>query len=187
MNLIENLIMQNSHIINSWKIELSQISNLLLSLYQKPKLDAQSIFEIEKQLLLGCLASRRLIELDYVSDKVSTINFKITKYPRESSQEDQPLSNLKIGEEYDMLSGQATDVNIKDICSQVLHAKEIFVFTDGQRAYGFYFSSLRDHRKFIYYAQIVKFFSLFASIIANKPVRHELEITNENNILIKPI
>ncbi len=130
--------MKNSDIINLWKDELSQISNFLSSLYQETDLTPQLIFEIEKQLLIGSLASRRLIELNYVSKQVSTINFKITKYPRTTVQKGQTLSNLKLGEEYDMLSGQPADVNIKDICSQIIHAKEIFQFTHGLKVYGFF-------------------------------------------------
>lgn len=173
--------MQDSNLINLWKVELQSISDFLEHHYNDNILDSESEFDLEKKLVLGCLASRRLIQQGCLSSDVSNMKISVTKYPRTNHRNNLAI-NQSIGNEYDLFSGDEVKMTINKICGYILHSKILSVFVNEDHCFGFFFNSDKTYQKWLFYISLINLISLFSSAAFDKPMRHETEVTNEGVI-----
>lgn len=163
--------MIDSRLKRYWLAELEQSAVSLEKLYRSNDWNDDSEFSVEKSIFLGFYAIRKLKESNLLSNKVISLNWKITTYPKS----DKPRQN-KFLNDYQLFSGGFEELNLAVLCNQFIHSNHFSPFIpDGSFCVGFFFASDRESKKKLYYMQLVTVINVFLSVVHEKKMTLELE------------
>ncbi|HCG9589970.1 TPA: hypothetical protein NJ696_004940 [Vibrio parahaemolyticus] len=171
--------MIDSRLKRYWLAELEQSAIYLEKLYRSNDWNDDLEFSVEKSIFIGFYAIRKLKESGLLPNNVTSLNWKITTYPKA----DKPRQNKFIND-YQLFSGGSKQLSLGALCNQFVHSNHFSPFVpDGSFCVGFFFVSDRESKKELYYMQLVSVINVFLSVVHEKKMTLEL-VHNENEFSV---
>lgn len=150
------MIKQDSY----WRKELKGIAFKLEKRYRQQKWSAITEFNFEKEIFIGFFIVRKLMENDYVSLKIVSLNYEVMTYPHTPKIDAKHfLHNINL------MKGEEVTISIKSLCNQFIHSFNLtpFIPRDSEMT-GIYFCSDFFKSKKLFYIQLIKIIELFLAV-----------------------
>jgi hypothetical protein len=162
-----------------WRRDLKKMSDSLKKRYNQKRWDARSINKVEKEIFLGFFMVRKLIENDYVDDRIKSRNIILKEYAKISDTYINDPS--KFPRSYDLMNGNDTQLTYKKLANQFIHSYYFSLFVPFNKSLvGFYFASDDDRSDRIFYLRLLEVIQVYNSVHEDSLLNFEL-IHNPDN------
>lgn len=153
-----------------WKEELLKITHLLENRLNQKRWTTRTSFLFEKEIFTSFYIIRKLVEAEKVSTKNKKINIPCYLIPSTGKTVTRPNKH-RATELYDFIKYKKSNINILDLCNQVIHSY-IFdpTFDEDLLLVGFWVSSDRNRNNFLYsfiLEDVIKVFKIFGKDYPN--------------------
>jgi hypothetical protein len=148
-----------------WKEELWMMADRLEKCKRRRRWTDQSAFLVERDVMFGAYAIRKLIEAHKISDQATAEPLNAERYGLADRVPD--LMNFhRPWDNYDLSAGDIAQLSLREFSNQVIHS---FIFTictnqDGHGFNGLLFSSDRARREFVYFVNADSILTTFRRV-----------------------
>jgi len=148
-----------------WREELRKAADRLEKRSKQRRWTERTYFLVEKDVMVGAYAIRKLIESFKVSDRLRTKRLPVRQFSLVGRVPD--LLNYRFWNSFDLDSGTPADLSLAGLCNQIIHS---YVFVPSgsespdQFVDGFYFTSDRARWSHLYFLSIDDLIEVFRSI-----------------------
>src|SRR5436190_21430437 len=114
-----------------WKTDLVRLADKLEKRFKQKRWTSSSTAALEKEVLVGAYAVRRLIESGHVSKSARAMSIKVTAYAHRNTL---PKSLVRhFLHSYALMSGKPVRMNIKQVMNQFIHSSFFSPFVPFKR------------------------------------------------------
>lgn len=149
-----------------WKEELLRIAYRLHRKARQRRWTDRSSFLVERDVMVGAYAIRKLVEARKVSDALASQNIAVQEYPLTGRAPD-IWRRDEIWKHYDLDSGRDTSISLTWLCNQIIHSFVWLLSAEEPPPHylnGIYVASDRKRLQGLYYITIETLVRLFYSI-----------------------
>ncbi|WP_146174637.1 hypothetical protein [Umezawaea tangerina] len=166
-----------------WKEELLNISNRLEKKKVQKRWTERSSFIVERDVMVGAYAVRKLLEAKKVSDRLAGQVFSVRSHALVGEVPDM-RSRFEFWEIYDIDNFKSIDLPIWKICNQVIHSWNwvISVSEDAELFDGVFISSDHQRRTCIYFIDVDTFIRMFREIGDEQIVSAEMSLNTHGEM-----
>lgn len=143
-----------------WKDELIAISARLRKLAQRSSLSERAQFRLERDVMVGAYAVRRLTEARKLSTRLPSSQFKVLAYPHRGNVPSY-RDHDELDRYYDFGAGTPFDISLRDLSNQIIHSFVFAVMFDGDERMCVGVASDKDKAKRLYVVTVAGIASLF--------------------------
>lgn len=162
-----------------WKEELYRHAAELKRRKHQKKWFERSTAGLEKTIMIGFYAIRKLMEAHAISDELRDQQLRLKAY-RWTGSRVTFMNWHKIDQKYDLQTPIVLTKTVRWLTNQLIHS---FVFMPGfdpeDRLDSLLFNSDRTRRQYLYSISIDKIVSLFEEVAANEPASMRLQFDEE--------
>lgn len=149
-----------------WKSELRRVAREIAALRTLRRWTNRAGFRLEKAVMLGFFAVRRLHEAHKVTDRTMNAGVRLVRHDPLGPAPD--ISNWhRVDEHYDLQRGHDERLSLKTFCNQAIHS---FVFIPGEGEAGLpgvYLASEWERRRALLYVSLVEVERVFLEVAAD--------------------
>jgi hypothetical protein len=159
-----------------WRDELLRVAARLEGRKAQVRWPEQSFYLVERDLMQGAFAVRRLIESFKVPDSVRDSHHRVQTFNRIGPVPD-VWNRYELPELYDMEHPSVAEIPLLVLCNQVIHSW-LFVlsFTEIDRRFdGVFIASDKQRRRSLYFVEIDVIVGMFRTVAEQPVVSMKLE------------
>lgn len=150
-----------------WKNELKRMAYCLSEIPKRKRWYESSLAILEKNIMIGCYAIRKLIESYKVTDRVRGMNVTVYIHKKKSNKTVDFLNTHKLDELY--MEGWDGNIDLKFFLNQIIHSF-IFCFTRDEKnnVSGLFFTSDKEKDINLYHIKISTILNVFNTVISDE-------------------
>jgi hypothetical protein len=138
-----------------WKRELARLARQLSDVRRRASFEDGDDFRVERAIVLGFFAVRRLHEAHKVTDATMEASVAVTRFQQVKRIPDH-WSWHRVDEHYELTKGRAQRLPLKTFYNQAIHS---FVFVPGSlpgsRSLGLYLASDRERKRSLLHVRLL--------------------------------
>jgi len=149
-----------------WKEELLKVASRLEKKKVQTRWAERSSFLVERDVMVGAYAVRRLNEAHKISDKLAARRLKVKSHALIGGAPD-VLNRFEFWEHYDLEKSEEVELSVREFCNQVIHSWNWHISATDESPWlfnGIFISSDRKRRSCLYFIDVDMLVELFRSV-----------------------
>lgn len=148
-----------------WREQLWRSADELERRKTQRRWTERTSFLVEREIMVGCYAIRKLYEARKVSDPLAARKWEVTRHALTSARRPDIWARATPWEYYDLLHGTSAMVSITDLCNQVIHSYIwMLSATEAGDFDGIYVASDRQRLSGLFFIPLDRFIELFRAV-----------------------
>jgi hypothetical protein len=158
-----------------WKEDLGKIAARLEKKRSQQRWTERSGFLVERDIMIGAYAVRRLIEASKVSTPLMATSTNVLAYPLTGERIPDAWSRVRFWEFYDMDSPSRESLSIRGVCNQIIHSWMwcLSASKDGRQFDGVYIASDKTRGTKLYHISVDSLISIFR-LVADEDIAYSI-------------
>lgn len=155
-----------------WKEPLLKSAVYLDKVRLNERTSERTLVRIEKEVLVGFYAIRKLVEAFKITDKTKTLSFNLSWYPARRRVD---LMNWhRVEKNYFMEQRQSEERDLLFLSNQFIHSYLFLASEDRGRLSGFFVASDRERHKKCYFVERQQVVQAFRSVGSDYPIERRV-------------